>query len=287
MVGIILASHGDFAKGILQSGEMIFGTQPNVKAVTLQPSEGPDDIRAKITPRTRGIVIINPNNPTGALYPKEVLQQIVDLAREHQLMIFSDEIYDRLVMDGLQHVSIASMAPDLFCVTFSGLSKSHMIAGYRIGWMVLSGNKSIAKDYIEGINMLTNMRICSNVPAQSIVQTALGGHQSVNDYIVPGGRLYEQREYIYNALNSIPGVTAVKPKAAFYIFPKLDVKKFNITDDEQFALDLLHDKRILITRGGGFNWHEPDHFRIVYLPRIEVLKDATEKLTDFLSCYRQ
>ena len=231
--------------------------------------------------------MINPNNPTGALYPKEVLQQIVDLAREHQLMIFSDEIYDRLVMDGLQHVSIASMAPDLFCVTFSGLSKSHMIAGYRIGWMVLSGNKSIAKDYIEGINMLTNMRICSNVPAQSIVQTALGGHQSVNDYIVPGGRLYEQREYIYNALNSIPGVTAVKPKAAFYIFPKLDVKKFNITDDEQFALDLLHDKRILITRGGGFNWHEPDHFRIVYLPRIEVLRDATEKLTDFLSCYRQ
>ena len=246
-----------------------------------------NDIRSKITDRTVAIVLINPNNPTGALYPKEVLQQIVDLAREHQLMIFSDEIYDRLVMDGLQHVSIASMAPDLFCVTFSGLSKSHMIAGYRIGWMVLSGNKSIAKDYVEGINMLTNMRICSNVPAQSIVQTALGGHQSVNDYIVPGGRLYEQREYIYNALNSIPGVTAVKPKAAFYIFPKLDVKKFNITDDEQFALDLLHDKRILITRGGGFNWHEPDHFRIVYLPRIEVLRDATEKLTDFLSCYRQ
>ena len=246
-----------------------------------------DDMRSKITDRTVAIVLINPNNPTGALYPKEVLQQIVDLAREHQLMIFSDEIYDRLVMDGLQHVSIASMAPDLFCVTFSGLSKSHMIAGYRIGWMVLSGNKSIAKDYIEGINMLTNMRICSNVPAQSIVQTALGGHQSVNDYIVPGGRLYEQREYIYNALNSIPGVTAVKPKAAFYIFPKLDVKKFNITDDEQFALDLLHDKRILITRGGGFNWHEPDHFRIVYLPRIEVLKDATGKLTDFLSYYRQ
>ncbi|OZG56957.1 Aminotransferase [Bifidobacterium tissieri] len=246
-----------------------------------------DDMRAKITDKTKAIVVINPNNPTGALYPKEVLQQIVDLAREHQLMIFSDEIYDRLVMDGLQHISIASMAPDLFCVTFSGLSKSHMIAGYRVGWMVLSGNKNIAKDYIEGINMLTNMRICSNVPAQSIVQTALGGHQSVNDYIVPGGRIYEQRDYIYNALNAIPGVTAVKPKAAFYIFPKLDVKKFNITDDEQFALDLLHDERILITRGGGFNWHEPDHFRIVYLPRIEVLKDATTKLTDFLSYYRQ
>ncbi|PJM72885.1 aspartate aminotransferase [Bifidobacterium primatium] len=246
-----------------------------------------DDMRSKITDKTKAIVVINPNNPTGALYPKEVLQQIVDLAREHQLMIFSDEIYDRLVMDGLQHISIASLAPDLFCVTFSGLSKSHMIAGYRVGWMVLSGNKNVAKDYIEGINMLTNMRICSNVPAQSIVQTALGGHQSVNDYIVPGGRIYEQRDYIYNALNSIPGVTAVKPKAAFYIFPKLDVKKFNISDDEQFALDLLHDERILITRGGGFNWHEPDHFRIVYLPRIEVLKDATVKLTEFLSYYRQ
>ena len=222
-----------------------------------------DALKAAITPRTKLVIMPFPNNPTGALYPKEVLQQIVDIAREHQLIIFSDEIYDRLVMDGLQHISIASMAPDLFCVTFSGLSKSHMIAGYRIGWMILSGNKRIAKDYIEGLNMLANMRMCSNVPAQSVVQTALGGHQSVNDYIVPGGRLYEQREYIYNALNSIPGVTAVKPKAAFYIFPKLDVKKFNITDDEQFALDLLHDKRILITRGGGFNWHEPDPFRIV------------------------
>ncbi len=162
-----------------------------------------DDMRAKITDRTKAIVIINPNNPTGALYPKEVLEQIVSLAREHQLMIFSDEIYDRLVMDGLEHTSIASLAPDLFCVTYSGLSKSHMIAGYRIGWMILSGNKAIAKDYIEGIDMLTNMRICSNVPAQSIVQTALGGHQSVNDYLVPGGRLYEQREYIYEALNAI------------------------------------------------------------------------------------
>ncbi|NMM99782.1 aspartate aminotransferase [Bifidobacterium sp. DSM 109958] len=246
-----------------------------------------DDMRAKITDRTVAIVLINPNNPTGALYPKEVLEQIVELAREYHLMIFSDEIYDRLVMDGLRHVSIASLAPDLFCVTFSGLSKSHMIAGYRVGWMVLSGNKRIAKDYIEGLNMLANMRICSNVPAQSIVQTALGGHQSVNDYIVPGGRLYEQREYIYDAINSIPGLTAVKPKAAFYIFPKIDVKKFNIHDDEQFALDLLHDQRILITRGGGFNWDKPDHFRIVYLPRIEVLRDATDKIADFLGYYWQ
>ena len=246
-----------------------------------------DDMRAKITDRTKAIVIINPNNPTGALYPKEVLEQIVEVAREHQLMIFSDEIYDRLVMDGLEHTSIASLAPDLFCVTYSGLSKSHMIAGYRIGWMILSGNKVIAKDYIEGLDMLTNMRICSNVPAQSIVQTALGGHQSVNDYLVPGGRIYEQREYIYEALNSIDGITAVKPKAAFYIFPKIDVRKFNIHDDEQFALDLLHDEKLLIVQGTGFNWKDPDHFRVVYLPRVEVLKGAVDKMTRFFSHYRQ
>ena len=246
-----------------------------------------EDMKKKITDKTKAIVIINPNNPTGALYPKEVLEQIVKLAREHQLIIFSDEIYDRLVMDGEEHISIASMAPDVFCVTFSGLSKSHMIAGYRIGWMVLSGNKNIAKDYIEGLNMLSNMRLCSNVPAQSIVQTALGGHQSVNNYIVPGGRIYEQREYIYKALNDLPGVSAVKPKAAFYIFPKIDTKKFNIVDDEKFALDLLREKKILIVHGGGFNWEQPDHFRVVYLPRIEVLKDAIEKMGDFLSYYRQ
>ena len=246
-----------------------------------------EDIKKKITDKTKAIVIINPNNPTGALYPREVLQQIVDVAREHQLMIFSDEIYDRLVMDDLEHVSIASLAPDLFCVTFSGLSKSHMIAGYRIGWMVLSGNKALGKDYIEGINMLSNMRLCSNVPAQSIVQTALGGYQSVGEYIVPGGRIYEQREYIYKALNDIPGISAVKPKAAFYIFPKIDTQKFNIVNDEQFALDLLREKKILIIHGGGFNWDKPDHFRVVYLPRIEVLSDATEKLADFLSTYKQ
>jgi len=246
-----------------------------------------DDMRKRITDKTKAIVIINPNNPTGALYPKEVLEKIVELAREHQLMIFSDEIYDRLVMDDEEHVSIASLAPDLFCVTFSGLSKSHMIAGYRIGWMVLSGNKNIARDYIEGINMLSNMRLCSNVPAQSIVQTALGGYQSVHDYVIPGGRVYEQREYIYKALNDIPGISAVKPKAAFYIFPKIDVKKFNIVNDEKFALDLLRDKKLLLIHGGGFNWNQPDHFRVVYLPRIEVLKDAMEKLGDFLSYYKQ
>lgn len=246
-----------------------------------------DDMRSKITDKTKAIVIINPNNPTGALYPKEVLQQIVDLAREHQLMIFSDEIYDRLVMDGLEHISIASLAPDLFCVTFSGLSKSHMIAGWRVGWMVLSGNKRLAKDYIEGLNMLANMRMCSNVPAQSVVQTALGGHQSVKDYLVPGGRIYDQRELVYNMLNDIPGITAVKPKAAFYIFPKIDVKKFNIHSDEQFALDLLHDKHILISHGGAFNWQEPDHFRVVYLPRISMLKETIGEIGDFFSTYWQ
>lgn len=246
-----------------------------------------DDIRKKITDRTKAIVIINPNNPTGALYPKEVLEQIVEVAREHQLIIFSDEIYDRLVMDGEEHISIASLAPDCFCVTFSGLSKSHMIAGFRIGWMILSGKKEMAKDYIEGINMLSNMRLCSNVPAQSIVQTALGGHQSVENYIVPGGRIYEQREYIYKALNEIPGISVVKPKAAFYAFPKIDAKKFNITNDEKFALDFLKEKKVLLVHGGGFNWGQPDHFRIVYLPRIEVLDEAMHHLADFLEGYRQ
>lgn len=245
------------------------------------------DMESKITSRTKAIVIINPNNPTGAVYSRDVLEGIVELARRHQLMIFADEIYDRLCMDEAEHISIASLAPDLFCVTFSGLSKSHMIAGYRIGWMVVSGNKRLGDDFMLGVNMLSNMRLCSNVPAQSIVQTALGGHQSVKDYVVPGGRVYEQRNYVYEALNAIDGITAVKPKAAFYIFPKMDVKKFNIHDDEQFALDLLHQKGILITRGGGFNWPEPDHFRIVYLPRMEVLHEAMEDLAEFFETYRQ
>ena len=213
--------------------------------------------------------------------------EIVKIAREHQLIIFSDEIYDRLVMDGEEHISIASLAPDLFCVTFSGLSKSHMIAGFRIGWMILSGKKEMAKDYIEGLNMLSNMRLCSNVPAQSIVQTALGGYQSVNNYIVPGGRIYEQREYVYKVLNDIPGISVVKPKAAFYAFPKIDIKRFNILDDEKFALDFLKEKKFLIVHGGGFNWKQPDHFRIVYLPRIEILEESLNNLRDFLSTYQQ
>ncbi|MBE6942843.1 MAG: aminotransferase class I/II-fold pyridoxal phosphate-dependent enzyme [Ruminococcaceae bacterium] len=245
------------------------------------------DIESKVTPKTKALVIINPNNPTGALYPKEILEQLVDIARRHELVLFSDEMYDRLVMDGLEHISTASLAPDLFCVTFSGLSKSHMACGFRVGWMILSGNKEIAKDYMAGINMLSNMRLCSNVPGQSIIQTALGGYQSVNEYIVPGGRIYEQREFVYKALNDIPGVSVVKPKATFYAFPKLDIKKFNIVDDQQFALDFLREKRVLIVPGSGFNWKQPDHFRVVYLPRIEVLEDACASLQDFLKTYKQ
>ncbi len=246
-----------------------------------------EDMRSKITDKTKGIVIINPNNPTGAVYPKEILEQIVELAREFDLIIFSDEIYDRLVMDGVEHVSIASLCPDRFCVTMNGLSKSHRIAGYRVGWMCLSGDKSHVKGYLEGIHMLSNMRLCSNVPAQSIVQTALGGYQSSQELLVPGGRIYEQREFIYNALNSIPGVSAVKPKAAFYIFPKLDVERFNITNDEQFALDFLRQQHVLVNHGTAFNYPHPDHFRVVYLPRKEVLEETMNKLEIFLRTYRQ
>ena len=246
-----------------------------------------EDMRSKVTDRTKGIVVINPNNPTGALYPREVLEQIVQVAREHDLILFADEIYDRLVMDGLEHVALGSLAPDLMCVNINGLSKSHRVAGYRCGWMCLSGDKSRCKGYIEGLNLLSTMRLCSNVPGQSIIQTSLGGTQSADQLLVPGGRIYEQREYIYNALNSIPGISATKPKAAFYIFPKIDTKKFNILDDEQFALDLLKDKHILVTHGGGFHWNQPDHFRIVYLPEVEVLREACGKLADFLKTYHQ
>lgn len=246
-----------------------------------------EDIERKITDRTKGIVIINPNNPTGAVYPKDLLERIVDIAREHQLIIFADEIYDRLLMDGYQHTSIASLAPDLFCVTFSGLSKSHMIAGFRIGWMILSGNKEIARDYMEGIKMLSSMRLCSNVPAQSIVQTALGGTQSVKGYVNETGRVTRQRDFIYKRINEIPGLSVVKPKAAFYCFPKIDIERFNIHDDMQFAYDLLKKEHVLLVQGTGFNWIAPDHFRIVYLPRRSVLGEACDKIEDFLSTYHQ
>ena len=246
-----------------------------------------DDMRAKITDKTKAIVLINPNNPTGAVYPKEVLEQIAQVARENELILFSDEIYDRLLMDGVEHTSIASLAPDVFTVTFNGLSKSHRVAGFRCGWMVLSGDKSRVKGYIEGLNMLSSMRLCSNVPSQYIIRTALKDFDKTDELLLPGGRIYEQREFIYNALNSIDGLSAVKPKAAFYIFPKIDAKKFNIKDDEKFVLDLLREKKILLVHGGGFHWEQPDHFRIVYLPELAQLKQATDEMADFLSTYRQ
>lgn len=246
-----------------------------------------EDIKAKITPKTKAIVIINPNNPTGALYSKDLLSDIVKIARENDLIIFADEIYDRLVMDDEKHVSIASLCPDIFCVTFNGLSKSHRVAGFRSGWMCLSGEKKHVQGYIEGLNMLSSMRLCANVPAQSIIQTAIGGVQSADELLLPGGRIYEQREYIYKVLSDIPGISVVKPKAAFYIFPKIDIKKFDIVDDEKFVLDFLREKRVLLVHGRGFNYPEPDHFRIVYLPRIEDLKKAANKLENFLSSYKQ
>ncbi len=246
-----------------------------------------EDIKSKITSRTKGIVVINPNNPTGALYPREVLEEIVEVARQHQLIIFADEIYDRLVMDGEKHIALGSLCPDLLCVNLNGLSKSHRVAGWRIGWMALSGDKSRAKGYIEGLNMLSSMRLCSNVPGQSMIQTAIGGIQTSDEYLKPGGRIYEQRECIYNALKDIPGVSVVKPKAAFYIFPKIDTEKFNIKDDEQFALDFLKDKKILVTHGRGFHWEQPDHFRMVYLAETDQLEYACSELADFLSYYHQ
>lgn len=245
------------------------------------------DMRKKITSKTKAIVVINPNNPTGALYPREILEGIVELAREFDLLLFSDEIYDRLIMDGLTHIPLATLAPDRMVVTLNGLSKSHRVAGFRVGWMVLSGDKSGAKDYIEGLNMLSSMRLCSNVLSQQIIQTALGGYQSVDELLLPGGRIYEQREYIYQAINDIPGLSAVKPKAAFYIFPKIDTKRFNIVNDEQFVLDFLHEHHILLVHGGGFNWQQPDHFRIVYLPKMDDLKTTTTAMREFLATYRQ
>ena len=247
-----------------------------------------DDLRSKVTDRTKGIVVINPNNPTGALYPKEILEQIVQVAREHDLILFADEIYDRLVLQGEgEHIALASLAPDLLTLCFNGLSKAHRVAGFRCGWVCLAGDKSRARGYIEGLNLLAKMRLCSNVPAQSIIQTSLGGYQSVDEYLCPGGRIYEQRDMIWNILNSIPGVSAAKPKAAFYIFPKIDKERFNIHSDEQMALDLLKEKKLLVTAGTGFHWDNNDHFRIVYLPDLVELKEAGERLTSFFANYKQ
>lgn len=246
-----------------------------------------DDIKKKITPKTKGIVIINPNNPTGALYSDEILKEIVEIARQNELILFADEIYDRLVMDGLTHTALASLAPDVPCISFNGLSKSHRVAGFRVGWMVISGDKKKIKGYIEGLNLLSTMRLCSNVPAQSIVQTALGGVQSIDDLLLPGGRIYEQREFVYNALCEIDGISVVKPKAAFYIFPKLNAKKFNLHDDEKLVLDFLKAKKVLLMHGKGFNYPTPDHIRIVYLPRRRILGEAMDAFKDFLSDYHQ
>ncbi|MDT9559506.1 pyridoxal phosphate-dependent aminotransferase [Streptococcus mutans] len=246
-----------------------------------------NNIKSKITSNTKALVVINPNNPTGALYPKDVLEDIVEVARQNDLIIFADEIYDRLVMDGGEHVAIASLAPDLFCVSMNGLSKSHRIAGFRVGWMVLSGPKKHVKDYIEGLNMLSNMRLCSNVLAQQVIQTSLGGVQSIDELLLPGGRIYEQRNFIYKAMNEIPGITAVKPQAGLYIFPKIDRNMYRIDDDEQFVLNFLKQEKILLVHGRGFNWMEPDHFRIVYLPRVEELSKIQEKMTRFLGQYRK
>lgn len=236
------------------------------------------DMESKVTSRTKAIVLINPNNPTGALYPKEILKGIIDIARRHELIIFSDEIYDRMVFDGAVHIPIATLAPDLFVVTMNGLSKSHRICGFRVGWMVLSGPKKHVKGYIEGLNMLSNMRLCSNVLAQQVVQTSLGGYQSVDELLMPGGRLYEQREFITKAINDIPGLSAVKPKAGLYVFPKIDREMYRVEDDEQFVLDFLKQEKVLLVHGRGFNWKDPDHFRIVYLPRVDELAEIQEKM---------
>jgi alanine-synthesizing transaminase len=245
-----------------------------------------DDIRAKITPNTRAIVVINPNNPTGALYPDDLLKGIIEIARQHQLIICADEIYDKIVYDGLTHTSIASLSEDVLTVTFNGLSKSYRSCGFRAGWMVVSGDKRHALDYIEGLNILASMRLCANVPGQYAIQTALGGHQSINDLIAPGGRLYRQREVAYDLLTSIPGVTCVKPKAALYLFPKLDARLYPIKNDQQFILDLLLQERVLIVQGSGFNWATPDHFRVVFLPNVDDLNDAVGRIARFLDSYR-
>ncbi|UTW13784.1 pyridoxal phosphate-dependent aminotransferase [Marinobacterium rhizophilum] len=246
-----------------------------------------DDMRSKITERTKGIVVINPNNPTGALYPLELLQQIIDLAREHDLILFADEIYDKILYDGHEHVSLASLADDVLCITFNGLSKTYRAAGFRSGWLIVSGPKHQARDYIEGLDMLASMRLCANVPAQHAIQTALGGYQSINELTVPGGRLYDQMDSAWRRINDIPGVSCVRPKAAMYLFPKLDPQMYPIHNDEKMVLDLLQQQKVLVVQGSGFNMTDTQHFRVVFLPRQDELEDAIQRLADFLRLYRQ
>ena len=245
------------------------------------------DIRSKVTSKTKAIVLINPNNPTGALYPKEILLDIIEIARENNLIIFSDEIYDRLVMDGLQHISTASLAPDLPVVTLNGLSKSHLVCGFRTGWMVLSGPRHLTEEYRKGIVQMTSLRLCSNALSQLVIPAAMADHETPASMVAPGGRIYEQREATCSVLEQIDGISFVKNKGAFYLFPKLDVKKFNITDDKKFAWDLLHATNILLIPGSGFDWKEPDHFRIVMLPEVEELKAAMMRMGEFLDGYHQ
>jgi alanine-synthesizing transaminase len=246
-----------------------------------------DDMRRKITPRTRGIIVCNPNNPTGALYPDSVLLEIIELARQHQLVVFSDEIYDKTLYDGHTHTSMASLADDVLFVTFNGLSKNYRSCGYRAGWMVVSGEKRHARDYIEGLNMLASLRLCSNTPGQLAIQTALGGYQSIRDLVAPTGRLCRQRDLAYNLLTQIPGVSVVKPKAALYMFPRLDPKVYPIADDQQFAYELLAEEKVLIVQGTGFNWIAPDHFRLVFLPNVDDLTEAIGRIERFLAHYRK
>ncbi len=246
-----------------------------------------DDIRKKVNKNTKALVLINPNNPTGAVYPDEVLVELIEIARENNLIVFSDEIYDKILFDGATHTSTASLADDLLFITFNGLSKNYRLAGFRAGWMIISGAKHKAKDYIEGLEMLASMRLCANVPSQHAIQTSLGGYQSINDLVAPGGRIYEQRNIAYEALNSIPGISCTKPMGALYCFPKVDIKKFNIHNDERMVLDLLEQQKILIVHGTAFNWAQPDHFRVVFLPRPEDLSLALDKMGQFFSSYKQ
>ncbi|MBV2132724.1 pyridoxal phosphate-dependent aminotransferase [Pseudomonas sp. MAP12] len=245
------------------------------------------DMKAKITRNTRALLLINPNNPTGAVYPKEVLEEIIEVARQHNLVIFSDEIYDKILYDGAEHISTASLAPDVLCLTFNGLSKSYRVAGFRSGWVIISGPKHKARGYIEGLDILANMRLCANVPAQHAIQTALGGYQSINDLVLPHGRLYEQRNRTWELLNDIPGVSCVKPMGALYAFPKIDPKVCPIHNDEKFVLDLLLQEKLLIVQGTAFNWPWPDHFRVVTLPRVDDLELAIGRIGNFIKGYRQ
>ena len=245
------------------------------------------DIRAKVTPRTKGIVVINPNNPTGALYADELLHGIVAIAREHGLVIFADEVYDKVLYDGVKHTPLASLSQDVLTLTFNSLSKSYRSCGYRAGWMVISGDKKMARDYIEGLNMLSNMRLCANVPGQWAIQTALGGHQSINELVGEGGRLRKQRDLAYQLITAIPGVSCVKPRAALYMFPKLDPKIYPVQDDQDFFLQLLEETKVMLVQGTGFNWPEPDHFRIVFLPHEDDLREAIGRVARFLESARK